>query len=196
MPLFTLLFSLLSNYHHLPIMPPTCRLGQEYAICYCTGCNGAIRTRRTERLHRDNYKAPGPDDKICYCSLHPLGQRFNRRTVLRHRDADREKGIFNVQIRPEDLGEVLWDVGDYEREAVTQELQRIRDAAELVEGLKLDEADDGAVDIDATIPDGDARDADEQDQEEVLDDQETLDRIFPTSLPEGAPNSLLYLNHC
>jgi hypothetical protein len=179
-------------------MPSTRLLGREYAICYCDGCRGSIRTRRTQKLHLNRNPRPlHQNERICYCSLHPLGRRYHRKTVRRHKLQDQANGISIVQVRPEHLDEALWDdVEDGEREVVATELQRIRDAADLVDGITLDEGDDTGGETENAPPQDQAQDIDEQDQDDVLNDQETLDRIFPTDLPEGSLITSQCLKHC
>jgi hypothetical protein len=86
----------------------------------------------------------------------------------------------------EHLDELMEGVeGNVDREVVAEEVQQIRDAADTIDDLFSGADETIEAEKDTEIPD-----ADEQDRDEEMDEQETLDRIYPTSLPSGICNTL------
>jgi len=53
----------------------------------------------------------GPNQKICYCSLHPNGLKLSRMTVLRHMKRDRKIGVITTVVE----GEMSLDESDAEQ---------------------------------------------------------------------------------
>ena len=62
------------------------------------------------RKHRDRKQTPlTRQQRICYCSQHPLGRRVSRTTARLHKKQDLRNGITRVRITSEHLAEIIAD---------------------------------------------------------------------------------------
>ena len=127
---------------------------RKYGYCYCVKCIGSLRTRRTVKAHSMILQRPLTKKyRICHCSEHPLGRMVHRKTLLRHTDNDKIRGV-DFKLFPGADG--LEDLVDN-----AEELQMVEDirAATYLTQLLAAFDDDDRVDITGGSDEADDDDA-------------------------------------
>ncbi|KAG4427120.1 hypothetical protein IFR05_017397, partial [Cadophora sp. M221] len=150
-------------------------LRRSYGYCYCTLCNGSLRTRRTIQAHAATLQRPlTASYRLCHCSQHPLGRMVHRHTLRRHVENDKAKGLdFKLTRDVQGLTDLVADGDDVN----LQQIEDIRAATHLTQMLAaFDDAVESGRDGDNT-DDGNISLGDETeniDEEERLDEMEEI----------------------